>query len=132
MWEEVNFQAAGEAGGLNYGWKVFEANACFEAQSCDPAGYEGPVAEYAHQEGNCSVTGGYVYRGRQYPALSGNYFFGDYCSGTIWSLFQQPDGSWQQQPVLQAGIIISSFGEDNQGELYVLDHARGDIYRLGS
>jgi glucose/arabinose dehydrogenase len=132
MWEEVNFQAAGDPGGQNYGWNVLEANACYSSQGCDPSGFQAPVAEYSHQGGNCSITGGYVYRGQRYPSLSGNYFFADYCSGTIWSLFRQPDGSWLQQPVLQSGIIISSFGEDSQGELYVIDHAMGDIYRLGS
>jgi glucose/arabinose dehydrogenase len=132
LWEQVNFQPAVESGGVNYGWKVLEASACFESQGCDSTGYLAPVAEYAHQDGNCSISGGYVYRGKQQPSLSGNYFFADYCSGTIWSLFHQPDGSWLQQPVQQAGIVISSFGEDSQGELYVIDHAKGDIYRLGS
>ncbi len=130
-WEEVNFQPAGDPGGANYGWKVLEASHCFESSSCDPAAFASPVVEYEHQGGNCSVTGGYVYRGQQYPELSGNYFFGDYCSGTIWGLFRLADGSWQQSPLLQTDLIISSFGEDSQGELYILNHATGDVYRLG-
>lgn len=132
MWEEVNFQPAGAEGGANYGWNIMEASHCFGADNCDPAGLVAPVAEVSHQGGNCSITGGYVYRGAKYPALSGNYFFADYCSGNLWSLFRQPDGSWGQQLVQQTGIIISSFGEDAQGELYLLDHVNGDLYQLGS
>jgi glucose/arabinose dehydrogenase len=130
MWEEVNFQPAGDPGGANYGWKVFEASHCFQSEGCDPAGFVAPVAEYAHQEGNCSITGGYVYRGLQYPELGGNYFFADYCSGAIWSLFRLADGGWQQTSLLRTDLFISSFGEDNQGELYVLDHVNGDVYHL--
>jgi glucose/arabinose dehydrogenase len=131
LWEEVNFQHAGGSGGENYGWRVMEASYCYASDSCDMAGLTMPVGEYSHQEG-CSVTGGYVYRGQAYPELRGNYFFGDYCTGNVWSLFHNPDGSWQQALVLKSGINISSFGEDAAGELYLLDYVGGIIYQIGS
>ncbi|UCG25111.1 MAG: PQQ-dependent sugar dehydrogenase [Chloroflexota bacterium] len=130
MWEEINFQPTGDPGGANYGWRVLEASHCFESDSCDPAGFVAPVAEYDHQGGNCSISGGYVYRGQQFPELAGNYFLGDYCSGAIWGLYHLADGSWQITPLLQTDLFISSFGEDSRGELYVLDHAKGDVYQI--
>jgi hypothetical protein len=89
-----------------------------------------PIAEYRHEGGSCSVTGGYVYRGAAHPSLTGNYLFGDYCSGTIWSLFQQPDGGWLMTEAAQINANISSFGEDVNGEIYVLNHSAGAIYRV--
>jgi glucose/arabinose dehydrogenase len=80
------------------------------------------IAEYTHAEGGCSVTGGYVYRGTQYPAMQGVYFFADYCSGKIWSLQRDAAGQWQMIEHLEAGFLISSFGQDQAGELYVVDH----------
>lgn len=129
-WEEVNFQPTLSTGGTNYGWKILEGSRCYRADTCVREGLEIPVAEYSHAGGNCSITGGYVYRGQSYPELQGNYFFADYCSGTIWSLFRQPNGDWLQMPVLQSGLFISSFGEDLKGELYALDIASGTIYQL--
>jgi hypothetical protein len=87
-----------------------------------------PIAEYSHAEGGCSVTGGYVYRGSKYPALQGSYFFGDYCSGIIWSV-QRAGDQWEMTKRLEAGKRISSFGEDVNGELYVIDHG-GSVYQL--
>jgi glucose/arabinose dehydrogenase len=132
IWEEVNFQAAGAGGGSNYGWNVMEASACYGAETCDASGFVMPVAEYSHQGGHCSVTGGYIYRGSSFPALTGNYFFADYCSGTLWSLFNDEDDGWQQAELQRTGMIISSFGEDLQGELYIIDHAQGIVYQLQS
>ncbi len=129
-WEEVNFQPAISTGGVNYGWNILEGNQCYRASTCEQQDLELPVAEYSHTDGNCSITGGYVYRGQSYPELRGNYFFTDYCSGTIWGLYRQPSGDWQQLPVLQTGLFISSFGEDLGGELYALDMASGTIYQL--
>jgi hypothetical protein len=75
------------------------------------------------------VTGGYVYRGPSRPELNGVYFYGDYCSGLIWTLVPQGD-AWLSEPFARTGFTLSSFGEDEAGELYVLDHAGGAVYRL--
>ncbi len=130
QWEEINFQPFASSGGENYGWNVLEATHCFLQGSCDSSEYVLPVAEYDHIEGGCSVTGGYVYRGENYPEMSGNYLFGDYCSGRIWSLFRSSDGEWILNDVLDSDLAISSFGEDSSGELYVLDHNGGSIFRV--
>ncbi|MFQ5617020.1 MAG: PQQ-dependent sugar dehydrogenase, partial [Anaerolineales bacterium] len=128
-WEEVDFQPANSTGGEHYGWDTLEAAHCFEpANDCNTAGKIMPVAEYGHRKG-CSITGGYVYRGQKYPTLYGVYFFGDFCSGKIWGLQQDDAGSWQMELLLDADLAIASFGEDEAGELYVLDLG-GEIYRL--
>lgn len=128
-YEEVNFQPAASKGGENYGWRIMEGNHCFDPrQGCDQSGLVLPIAEYSHAEGGCSVTGGYVYRGSKYPALQGAYFFGDYCTGYIWSL-QRDGDQWQMTKRLEPGVRISSFGEDMNGELYVVDHS-GAVYQL--
>ena len=75
---------------FNFGWPIMEAIHCFNATECDQTGLWMPTAEIDHP-GNCSVTGGYVYRGQAYPALSGVYLFGDYCSGKIWATLPDPD-----------------------------------------
>jgi glucose/arabinose dehydrogenase len=126
--EEVNVTRAPLAGGLNYGWPVQEGNACFRDRNCDPTGLEQPVAQYNHGQDGCSVTGGYVYRGQQFPALAGAYLYGDYCSGRIWGLDAGNPGA----PVLlaNAGSGLSSFGEDENGELYITDLATGVIRRI--
>jgi glucose/arabinose dehydrogenase len=128
-YEEVHFQPASSAGGENYGWRIMEGTHCFDPrQGCDQSGLVQPIAEYSHAEGGCSITGGYVYRGQQFPAMQGAYFFGDYCSGIIWSL-QRDGDQWQMTKRLESGVQISSFGEDVNGELYVVDHG-GAIYQL--
>ncbi len=125
IWEEISFQPASSPGGENYGWNIMEGNHCYQNAACQNAGMIAPIFEYDHALG-CSVTGGYVYRGRQFPALSGNYFLGDYCTGIIWSLFQETDGTWTSHEVLRnTGLLIASFGEDVHGELYVIDHNGG-------
>jgi glucose/arabinose dehydrogenase len=83
QYEEVNYQPADAPGGLNYGWPIMEGMHCFPAdRDCARAGLTQPVVEYQHAQG-CSVTGGYVYRGQEFPALTGIYLFGDFCSGRI-------------------------------------------------
>lgn len=128
-YEEIDFQPASSRGGENYGWNIMEGNHRYAAGAA--AGLVPPVAEYSHAEGGCSVTGGYVYRGAALPVLNGAYLFGDFCSGLIWAL--QPTGpdGWQRQLLFRSGLQISSFGEDQDGELYVLDWA-GAAYRLQS
>ena len=128
-WEEVDFQPADSPGGEHYGWNTMEGNHCYDPpEGCDTSGKVLPVWEYPHPEG-CSITGGYVYRGQAYPQLTGLYFYGDFCSGKIYALRQDQDGAWESQPVLESGLNIASFGEDESGELYVLDLG-GGVYRL--
>ena len=129
LWEEIHFQDAMSQGGENYGWNILEGSHCFLAGECDTEGLELPIFEYNHQEG-CSVTGGYVYRGHEFLTLYGNYFLADFCSGKIWRIFQDPDGSWSAAPLLDTDQVISSFGEDVNGELYLLDHVLGSLYQL--
>jgi glucose/arabinose dehydrogenase len=130
LWEEIDLQPAGSRGGENYGWSIMEGAHCFRpTNGCDMTGLVMPVVEYG-REGGCSVTGGYVYRGTENPAMVGAYYFGDYCSGRIWALAQAADGSWQRTELLRVGVQISSFGEDEAGELYLTGHNTGQVYRL--
>jgi glucose/arabinose dehydrogenase len=132
QYEEVNVQPAGSPGGENYGWPIMEASHCFpESQTCSQEGLILPVVEYDHGQG-CSVTGGYVYRGETFPSLRGIYLFGDYCSGRIWGLARSAGGTWQAAELAQTDLRISSFGEDEAGELYVLDMGNGVLYRIGA
>lgn len=128
QYEEVNFVAAGSPGGLNFGWPIMESLHCLGAAECSIAGLVLPAVEYAH-EGHCSITGGYVYRGSAYPALAGAYIYGDYCSGALWALIAPPGAEPQPVEMLRTGATISSFGEDEAGELYVVDYS-GSIHRL--
>lgn len=128
-WEEVDFQPAGSAGGENYGWDNLEGAHCYEPSSgcTEPDNYVPPVAEYSHTEGT-AVSGGYVYRGTNYCKMQGVYFYGDYGSGKIWGL--QYDGTnWQTQELADTSLNISSFGEDEAGNLY-LANLGGDIYEI--
>lgn len=128
-WEEINFQPAAEKAARNYGWSIIEGSHCMQS-GCKPQGFSLPVAEYDHSSG-CSVTGGYVYRGSSLPALQGAYIYGDYCSGIIWALRPADGGAWRATELLRSALNISSFGEDEAGELYVVHHG-GSILRLGS
>jgi glucose/arabinose dehydrogenase len=130
QYEEVHVEKQGAPGGLNYGWRLMEGFHCFNPADCDPAALNVvlPVAEYDHGQG-CSVTGGYVYRGRQFPVLEGVYFYGDYCTGTMWGLRAEPDGSWSQAELLRTGSTITSFGLDEAGEVYLVDH-NGSVFLI--
>jgi glucose/arabinose dehydrogenase len=130
-WEEVNVQAAGSAGGQNYQWRCFEGFHVFNAATdCSQGISTPPILEYDHSGGNCSITGGYVYRGPAFPSLHGLYFYGDYCSGRIWTAHRLAGGTWVQTPRLDTTYRISSFGEDLAGELYLTDIAGGGVYRV--
>ncbi|HFQ92912.1 MAG TPA: DUF11 domain-containing protein [Anaerolineae bacterium] len=121
-WEEVNWQAAGSAGGQNYGWPCYEANAAYNLTGCAPAGsYTFPIFAYDHNNGNCSVTGGYIYRGSRYPAMQGHYLLADFCSGAAWSLSREND-VWQSNSYNLSLTFPTTFGQDRDGELYVLEH----------
>jgi glucose/arabinose dehydrogenase len=127
IYEEVNFQPADSTGGENYGWNIMEATHSYSGVLI-PDGLVLPFAEYSHSEG-CSITGGYVYRGATMPDLQGIYFFSDYCFGTIWASFRDSTGDWNTNVFMDAHVTVSSFGEDEAGELYVLDHT-GTVYQL--
>jgi glucose/arabinose dehydrogenase len=122
--------------GGNYGWNVLEGTRCFRpSRDCPRAGFISPLAEYTHAEG-ISITGGFVYRGRALPALRGRYVFGDFGAGTVWTLPALDRTPLRDQAplldktvLLQTRLLLSSFGEDRQGELYLLD-LRGGVYRL--
>jgi glucose/arabinose dehydrogenase len=129
--EEVHFQPAGSMGGENYGWDIMEGTACFEARSCDQDGLLLPVATYDHgsDEGGCSITGGYVYRGKAFPELAGVYLYADYCTGNLWGL-RLPFAAGDHALIATLDIRATSFGEDERGELYLADREGGGIYRI--
>lgn len=127
--EEINFQPANSPGGENYGWSLYEGDTCFQGncQGVTLDNYSPPVFVYSHSEG-CSVTGGEVYRGRDYPALDGMYLFGDFCSGTIWGLSQE-NGQFTNTVLAQTEFRITTFGEDEVGNIYVA-HAGSGAYLI--
>jgi uncharacterized repeat protein (TIGR01451 family) len=130
-YEEVNFQTAGSAGGENYGWRCYEGNHSFNLNGCGPSGdYVFPILEYDNPAEGCSVVGGYVYRGSSYPFMVGHYLLTDYCSGNFWDLAMDESG-WQitKHTNLQA-FGYASFGEDADGELYLVNRSNGRIYKL--
>ena len=129
-WEEIDVQPAASRGGENYGWRIMEGAHCFNpATGCARDGLTAPVFEYGQAEG-CSVTGGYVYRGTALAGLAGTYIFADYCAGTIWGLARDDDGSWSRTTLMETGFAVSSFGEDEAGEVYVLDYSAGRVLRI--
>jgi glucose/arabinose dehydrogenase len=128
--EEINVSLAPNAGrGLNYGWRLMEGSLCFNPSiNCDPGTLTLPELDYPHFSGACSVTGGYVYRGSAVPALSGTYFYADYCAGFVRSFRYQNGQPTEERewPLLSPpGSSVTSFGEDAAGELYVLTQGGG-------
>ena len=125
QWEEIDYLSADSQGGANFGWSIMEGG----------HGYDGlaqpdmllPVAEYSHSEGGCSVTGGYVYRGAM-PEWNGIYLYGDYCRGIVWGLILS-NGQWQNQVMFKTGVTITTFGQDESGELYFASDS-GEVYHL--
>ena len=130
LYEEIDFAPASSSGGENYGWKLMEGFSCFVEGSpqCNSLRFTDPIAVYGRDAG-CSVTGGYVYRGAAHPALVGAYVFGDYCSGNVWTLRRDAAGAWQMTLQGEVDARITSFGEDEAGELYITDDA-GRLLRL--
>jgi hypothetical protein len=127
-WEEIDLVTRGG----NYGWRVMEGAHCFNpALFCQTDGLVFPLLEYPHEQGRCSIIGGYVYRGRAITGLVGQYVYGDFCSGEMFGLQRNRKGEASREPrvILKTSLQISSFGEDESGELYVLDHG-GGVYRL--
>jgi glucose/arabinose dehydrogenase len=126
-WEEIHWRSSESNGGENYGWRLMEGNHCFlPKKECDTGKLVMPVAEYAHKHG-CSVTGGYVYRGSEVKELYGKYIFGDFCNGTIWTIDKEKN--FEMQELMKTDLNISSFGEDESGELYVVDY-RGSVFKF--
>ncbi|MDH5606613.1 MAG: PQQ-dependent sugar dehydrogenase [Anaerolineae bacterium] len=128
-WEEINFLPAGISAGANLGWNYFEGLHAFQGSPPANAYFIQPIHEYHHQEGGCSVTGGQVYRGKKLPGLFGVYLYGDFCSGKIWGLLQHSSGPWNNQLLFSIPGTISSFGQDQAGDIYALT-LNGRIYRL--
>lgn len=126
--EEINVQTFKSAGGENYGWRVFEGTSLYEGSDPIPENLVFPVAEYDHSEGQ-SITGGFVYRGPIQTDLRGAYLYGDFVSGRIWGLERRGD-QWKPTLLLDTSFGISSFGEDEAGNLYVADLFEGAIYAI--
>jgi len=125
-WEEVDIIERGK----NYGWRCYEGFEPYNLEGCGPKDrYTFPVHVYPLKEGNCSVIGGYVYRGSELKDLYGWYVFGDYCSGRIWAL-KLEKGRKRVRLLMDTDLMISSFGEDRDGNLYVIDHRGGKIYKI--
>ena len=132
LWEEVDFQSVND-GGNNYGWRCYEAKHVYDTVGCKAdKKYYFPVYEYPHSDttGDCSVTGGFVYRGSKYPSLYGKYVFTDYCSG-LFRLLYSKNAKWKEETVYDGDNgSYSSFGEDVNHELYVCDLKNGNIYHV--
>lgn len=134
--EEVNFYPAGAPGGANFGWHCWEGTVDYTtihpeiAPSCQAGTqYVFPVYDYDHSQGECSIIGGKIYRGSQFPSLYGRYFFGDWCSGRLWTMVR--DGSqWQVESAGRLSVAYSTFGEDVHGELYGAGYANGTLYKV--
>ncbi len=142
--EEIDFVRAGTAGGMNFGWRVMEGTQCTNlggGPPCNDLSFTPPILDYDHGQG-CSIAGGYLYRGRAVPELTstsppatgqlfnGVYVYGDYCSGTIWRI--SAAGGVSNSVLLASGLLITTFGEDEDGEIYVADARAATIYRLAS
>jgi len=123
-WEEINRVEGGE----NFGWNEREGANCFPPGSDCAATSVDPIAQYAHGEG-FSVTGGYVYRGAENPGLVGQYLFGDYVTGRIWRIPATASAGTEPVDLRDTTLSISSFGQDANGEVYVVDH-EGGLYQI--
>jgi len=125
--EEIN-KALPATANINYGWKCYEGTLAYNTAQCaDPINYTPPVAQYLHEEGSarCSITGGYVYTGTEYPNMAGKYFFADYCTGEIGIVDANNTLTW----LGDFGGSFTTFGEDNDGELYIADGG-GTVYKI--
>lgn len=125
-WEEIDFLPRRSPGVENYGWDAFEGRARFENKPITTGRLIAPIAVYG-RDGGCSVAGGFVYRGAAVPAAKGRYFYGDYCSGIVWSLKRGARPLVRREPFRVESLV--SFGEDARGELYLVS-LEGRIYRL--
>lgn len=129
--EEVDFQPASSVGGENYGWRCYEANDEFNTTGCGaPGDYVYPITDHSHNDGWCSITGGYVYRGSTFPLLDGHYIYVDYCAGEFYTLVDE-NGAFVRRNVLNSGQFgFTTFGVDIAGEMYVANANNGSIYKI--
>ncbi len=131
-WEEIDRQPAASGGGENYGWDCREGAHVYADPNgdmnvtCPAGGFTEPVLEYAHAGGRCSVTGGFRYRGADEPRLRGVYLYGDLCTGEIFGTVPRCDSVWQSRLLLDAPFTLTSFGEDEAGEVYVTQYVGGN------
>ncbi|HMG26055.1 MAG TPA: PQQ-dependent sugar dehydrogenase [Acidimicrobiia bacterium] len=123
QWEEIDFVRAGRGAGANYGWNRVEGN--HEFSGAAPAGAVGPIHEYSHAGGGCSISGGYVYRGSKIPGLTGQYLFSDYCDSTIRSIRERGGKVADQRDLGLKANQVTAFGQDQDGQLYVLSQGDG-------
>jgi glucose/arabinose dehydrogenase/plastocyanin len=123
-WEEINHQPTDAGGGQNYGWDFLEASHCYPAVEGDdcPRQQVGvlPVAEYSHDEGDCSITGLGVHRGEASAALDGMYFASDFCSGRVWGLARDETDTWQFDELMDTTLLASGGGNDTDGNVYLV------------
>lgn len=133
VWEEIDFEPA-NTGGRNYGWRCYEGNVVFNGSGCGPAAnFTAPIYVYNHSGGNCSVTGGFVYRGGSFSDLYGKYIFTDYCTGKFWATSPNGLGGWNTVQLTVNPTLtfqITSFGQDSRGEMYVVSRDNNRIYRM--
>jgi len=134
QWEEVSWQSPNSSGGENYGWRLMEGNHCFIPENnCPKNDKILPIIEYPHKRGEefigCSIIGGYQYRGASIPQLFGTYLYGDFCSGKIWGAHKL-NGKWETNLLFDTDLSITSFGEDEDGTIYISDLATGSILQL--
>ncbi|HUH99137.1 MAG TPA: PQQ-dependent sugar dehydrogenase [Anaerolineales bacterium] len=132
--EEVDFQSHASTGGQNYGWHILEGNLCYRPSTgcAAPPNYVAPVTTYNHGTNDsygCALTGGYVYRGTQSVLMQGYYFYGDYCSGKVLGLIKNARNTWTSYLVASTSYQISSFGQDEGGELYLTD-LNGQVIKI--
>ncbi|MEO8751317.1 MAG: choice-of-anchor D domain-containing protein [Casimicrobiaceae bacterium] len=130
--EEIDLLPVGTGAGANLGWRVVEGNQCTGLSgpvACSDPTLTAPVLTYTHAFG-CSVTGGFVYRGAAVPALAGQYLYADFCSGIIWAAQKNGAGQWIPAQLGDTTFGITTFGEDEAGELYFADYNAGDIYKF--
>ena len=138
--EEVNYQEAASAGGNNYGWLCREGTQSSESSNCtipkeldcDNIVAVDPVQEYSHAGGRCSISGGEVYRGCAIDGLDAYYFFGDYCTGQIWTFRQSEGIPFEDAGISSTSFGLSAFGRDAYGEIYLCDQSLGRIMRIVS
>jgi glucose/arabinose dehydrogenase len=128
--EEISFQPANSTGGENYGWRLLEGSQPFNNPSGSTEGLVLPVAEYDHNQG-VSVTGGFVYRGEPNSTLQGVYLYADFGNGRVWGLRSTAAG-WENALIVDTPYGVSTFGEDQAGNLYLADYFTGDIYRVAA
>lgn len=116
--------------GGNYGWNIMEGMHCFNPPSgCNMTGLILPIAEYSHAEGD-AIIGGFVYHGTGIQGLQGTYVFGDLNTGKIWGLQETTPNVWTRTLLATTGKTVSSFGQDQAGELYLIDYAAGSVFRV--